>query len=144
VLCDWLLIDRSRVTAISLTVAVLIVFTLTILYYYRHKKSSHQFEYVTAVTGFTYCVFMIFTSALTRYEQFTSRLLSPMFIPLLWSLSCRIPGFISGNLPFKMVRFYGSFAGWFLNIELRADFEFYDGKDAGIPDTAKIPLCSLR
>ncbi len=51
-----------------------------------------------AVTGLVYCIFMLISVQLTRYEQFTNRLLSPMFIPLLWSLSWWIPGFLTQTI----------------------------------------------
>ena len=97
-----------------------------------------------AVTGLIYCIFMIITSSYTRYEQFTNRLLSPIFIPLLWSFSCWIPGFIKTN-PIRLKWVFGILflliAVWFLNVQLRADYEYYDGvKDAGIPGYREDPF----
>ncbi len=141
---DWLLIDRRPALAVLLTGLVLLVFSLAFLVTRRHKKSGYGFEYVIAVTGWMYCVFMLFTSTLTRYEQFTSRLLSPMFMPLLWSLSWWVPGYISkttyrlkwvSSISFLLI------AAWFLNIQLAADYEYYDGvKDAGVPGYREDPF----
>jgi hypothetical protein len=144
VFCDWLLLDRKPALAILLSITVLLVFVLTILVLYRSKKSKTGFEFVTAVTGLMYCVFMVFTSTLTRYEQFTNRLLSPLFIPLLWSISWWIPGFISGKA-YRFRWIWGTLvlllASWFLNIQLAADYEYYDGvKDAGIPGYREDPF----
>ena len=144
VLCDWLLLERKPAWAVFLTIAVLIVFILTIASTWRRKKLSNGFEYVMAVTGLIYCVFMLITSTFTRYEQFTNRLLSPMFIPLLWSLSWWIPDFISKKY-FLLKCVFGIFAiymaAWFLNIQLEADYEYYDGvKDAGIPGYREDPF----
>ena len=144
VLCDWLLLDRRPVIAIMLTFVLLILFVLTIVFANNRKKSRYGFEYVMAVTGLVYCIFMIITSSLTRYEQFTNRLLSPLFIPLLWSLSWWIPGFIS-NKSYRLKWIYGLpvllVTIWFLNIQLRADYEYYDGvKDAGIPGYTEDPF----
>jgi hypothetical protein len=87
---------------------------------------------------------MLVTSTLTRYEQFTNRLLSPMFIPLLWSLSWWIPGFISKK-PFLLKWVFGItalwIAAWFLDVQLQADYEYYDGvKDAGVPGYREDPF----
>ena len=144
VFCDWLLIDRNPGLAIGLSIGVPAVIALTILYFYRRKTSSPGFEYVMAVCGLSYGIFMIFTSTITRYEQFTSRLLSPMFIPMLWSFSWWIPRFISAK-SFRLKWVFGIsallLAAWFLNIQLRADYEFYDGvKDAGVPGYREDPF----
>jgi len=137
VLCDWLLINRTSGMAIFLTIIVLLVFALTIVRIESRHKSKYKFEYVMAFTGLVYCLFMLATAKLTRYEQFTNRLLSPMFILLIWSLTWWIPGFLAGR-SYRMKWVYGLsvliLAAWFLNIQMAADYEYYDGvKDAGVP-----------
>ena len=144
VLCDWLLLDRKPLLAIALTSVLLILFTVTILFNKNNKKSKHGFEYTTAVTGLIYCVFMIITSSLTRYEQFTNRLLSPIFIPMLWCFSYWIPGFIdkkSIRLKWIFGILFLLITVWFLDVQARADYEYYDGvKDAGIPGYREDPF----
>lgn len=137
VISDLLGFSRSPALAVFLTVAVLVVFTFTVYANRMRNKTGYRFEYLAAITGLTYCIFMFFTSAVTRYEQFTGRLLSPMLIPLIWSLSWWVPGFISQKT-YVMKGVYGlvvlTATAWFLNIQLAADYEYYDGvKDAGIP-----------
>jgi hypothetical protein len=144
VLCDWLLIDRKPLLAVILTIILLMLFTISFLYTKNRKKSIYGFEYAMAVTGLIYCVFMIISSSLTRYEQFTNRLLSPIFIPLLWSLSWWIPGFLSKK-SYRLKWIYGLvfflITIWFLNVQIRADYEYYDGvKDAGIPGYREDPF----
>jgi hypothetical protein len=136
VLCDWLLLNRNTGLAIFLTISILLVFALAIGYLQRHK-SKYRFEYVMAFTGLVYCLFMLATAKLTRYEQFTNRLLSPMFIPLLWSLTWWIPGFLSQQ-SYRLKWIYGLtiliLGAWFLKIQMAADYEYFDGvKDAGVP-----------
>jgi hypothetical protein len=143
VLCDWLLINRSSGLSVLLTLAVLLIFAMNVIFN-RAKKNGTTVEYVIALTGLIYCGFMLFTYSITRYEQFTSRLLSPVYIPLLWMLSYRIPGFFS-RTSYRMKWFIGIpvflLAAWFLNIQLAADWEFYDGvKDAGIPGYREDPF----
>jgi hypothetical protein len=113
------------------------------IYSKRKIKSPSQLEYVISLTGLMYCIFMAISSRLTRYELFTNRLLSPMFIPLLWSLSWWIPGFISKK-PLKMKWIWRlSFfiiSLLFLRIEYLTDYEYYDGvKDAGVPGYTEDP-----
>ncbi len=144
VFCDWLLIEHGPGRSIIVTISVLLVFVLSIYLLYRKSQKS-GFEYTAAVTGLMYCLFMMLTSTLTRYEQFTNRLLSPLYIPLLWSLSWWIPGLVSASKSFGF-RWIGTavflfMAAWFLNIQLAADYEYYDGvKDAGVPGYREDPF----
>jgi hypothetical protein len=144
VFCDWLLIDRMPVLAVVLTFIVLTLFVFTLVVTKKSIKSGSRYEYVSAVSGLMYCIFMIITSSLTRYDQFTNRLLSPMFIPLLWSLSWWIPGFVSKKMQRVKWIYVLSFlliATLFIRIELRADYEYYDGvKDAGVPGYKEDPF----
>jgi hypothetical protein len=144
VLCDWLLLDRKPLLAITLTAVLLILFAITIIFTNNRKRSRYGFEYAMAVTGLIYCIFMIVTSSLTRYEQFTNRLLSPIFIPLLWSLSWWIPGFMykkSYSLKWISGLLFLLVTIWFLNVQVRTDYEYYDGvKDAGIPGYREDPF----
>ena len=144
VISDWLLLDRVRAFAISASVIVVIFFTATVVITRQIGKIKYGLEYVTAVTGLAYCVFMLVSSLFTRYEQFTSRLLSPMFILLLWSVSWWIPEFIAGQ-SYRLKWLYGSavllITAWFMNTQLQSDFEYYDGvKDAGIPGYQEDPF----
>ncbi|HEY8734372.1 MAG TPA: hypothetical protein VIL90_07380 [Puia sp.] len=143
VLCDWLLLKRSTGLAVLMTAMVLLLFAFIILIR-QTKKTASGLEYVIAVTGFIYCAFMLFSYSVTRYEPFTSRLVSPAFIPLLWSLSSWIPGYMEKkSYPMKWVIGVPAFmlAAWFLNRELAADWEYYDGvKDAGIPGYREDPF----
>jgi Dolichyl-phosphate-mannose-protein mannosyltransferase len=144
VLCDWLLLDRTPVPEIVLTTIVLLIFIVTIVLTFNRDKTKYGLEYVIAVTGVIYCIFMLVSSRFTRYEQFTSRLLSPMFIPLLWSASWWIPGFISRR-SYGLKSLFGLTAlfasALFLDIQLQADYEYYDGiKDAGVPGYREDPF----
>lgn len=144
VLCDWLLLDRKPVLAHVITMIVWLIFTTVIVVTRFYKKTKYTKEYVIAVTGLVYSLFMIFTSSLTLYEQFTNRLLSPVFIPIICCLSFWIPGLIAKSY----YRFRWAWllavlimASVFLKIQLAADYEYYDGvKDAGIPGYREDPF----
>jgi hypothetical protein len=87
---------------------------------------------------------MIFSYSITRYEPFTSRLLSPIYILLLWSLSSWLPAFICEK-PIRTRWALGLpvlfLTAWFINKQLAADWEYYDGvKDAGIPGYQEDPF----
>jgi len=144
IFCDWLLIDPTPVWSVSMAVIVVLIFAMTILFTVKREKMMYYPESVIAVTGLIYCLFMLVSYSLTRYEQFTSRLLSPMFIPLLWSVSWWLPGLLTKR-SFRMKWVIGLpvllGTAWFLNVQLAADWEYYDGvKDAGIPGYREDPF----
>src|SRR5450432_585586 len=144
ILSEWLLLDKSPGLSISLTMMVLLIFITVLAYQYFKQKPGFRFEYIVALTGLIYSLFMLFTSTISRYEQFTNRLLAPMFIPILWSMSSWIPGFIetkSKTMKFIFMTGFLLLAALFLQIQLRADFEYYDGvKDAGVPGYREDPF----
>jgi hypothetical protein len=144
VISDWLSLSKTTTLSTLLALSVLMVFLLSIFLNFKKKNNGYQFEYLFAFAGFIYCVFMILTAALSRYEQFTNRLLAPMLIPLLWSLSSWIPGFIEKRKPLIRLICLAPLlflTAGFINIQLRLDYENYDGvKDAGIPGYTEDPF----
>ena len=144
VFCDWILAGRTPARSIFCSMMVLFGLALTIFFLYRRKKSATSFEYVGALTALTYALFMLMTSTLTRYDQFNNRLLSPLYITVLWCLTWWIPGFLSGkNYRYRWLWIAASLllAAGFINIQLSADYEYYDGvKDAGVPGYLEDPF----
>ena len=143
VLCDWLLLSKSPRLAIMLTILVLLIFTF-IVYYRRRKGAANGLEYIIAVSGLVYSGFMIYSYSVTRYEPFTSRLLSPIYLFLLWSLGSWISVFLSDRT-YRAKWAFGVpvlfLTTLFLNKQLAADWEFYDGvRDAGIPGYQEDPF----
>ena len=144
VICDWLLITRRPTVEIILTITVILVFFTYAISSYRRNKRSQGFEYLLSITGLVYCIFMLFTSTLIRYEQFTNRLLSPIFIPLLWSLTAWFPDYVRER-SYRMQWVTGISAlvltAWYLKIQFMSDYEYYDGvKDAGVPGYREDPF----
>jgi len=144
VLCDWLQIGSRPPFGFCLTLAVILILMLHAVTSFRRKRSRNGMEWMIPVTGLFYCIFMLLTAKLTRYETFTNRLLSPLFIPLLWSSTSWIPDCISrvsNRLQWMAGLSALCFSAWFLNGELRADYEYYDGvKDAGVPGYREDPF----
>jgi len=90
---------------------------------------------------------MLLSATISRYEQFTNRLLSPLFVPMLWSLSYWFPSFANKFRSIKragVVGFGLLVAAIFQNHQLAADYETWDGvKDAGIPGYSEDPFPQL-
>ncbi len=144
VLSEWLLIDKKPNVSIGITLIVLVVFLMGMMWCYFRRKTERRYEYIIAATGLFYGLFMIISASLSRYEQFTNRLLSPLYIPMIWSVSFWIPSFISGKKKLFRLLYCGLalvLAAIFLNTELSEAYETYDGvKDAGIPGYFEDPF----
>ncbi|MFI5192459.1 MAG: hypothetical protein ACHQD7_00315 [Chitinophagales bacterium] len=144
VLSEWLLIDKKPNVSTGITLIALVVFLMGMMWCYFRRKTERRYEYIIAATGLFYGLFMIISASLSRYEQFTNRLLSPLYIPMIWSVSFWIPSFISRKK--KSFRFLYTglalvVAAVFLNMELSEAYETYDGvKDAGIPGYFEDPF----
>jgi hypothetical protein len=144
VLSDWLLIPEKPGLSILLTVLVLFIFLISMLFCYFRRKTQRRYEYTVAAIGLFYCLFMLVSASLSRYEQFTSRLLSPMFIPMVWCAGFWVPSFAARRRKAgkRLFLFAASVAAAvLLVVQLSADYETWDGvKDAGIPGYFEDPF----
>ncbi|MCX6207179.1 MAG: hypothetical protein NTZ19_13130 [Bacteroidetes bacterium] len=75
----------------------LLVAVATIQIIYRIIQQQFYLRNETAVYGFflVYSVFIVAVSSISRFEDLSSRLLSPMYIPMLWVSTIWIPNFIN-------------------------------------------------
>jgi hypothetical protein len=144
VLSDWLLIERRPGLSVFLTALVVIVSGAAMLWCYFRRKTTRRYEYIVAAMSLFYCLFMLVSATLSRYEQFTNRLLAPLYIPMLWTASFWFPSFVAGKSKGLKILYVGlalSVMAFFLNIELAAAYENYDGiKDAGVPGYFEDPF----
>jgi len=144
VLCDWLPIPRNDGMISIITIICMVICIIVFVVLFTNKSTYHSFESIAASFCIVYCGFMILSATFSRYEQFTSRLLAPIYIPLCWGLSYWIPKTANKFSGFKksgIVALGLLFAATFQNKQLSADYEMYDGvKDAGIPGYTEDPF----
>jgi len=144
VLSDWLLMQRKPGLSILLTLLILFIFLISMLFCYFRRKNQRRYEYIVAAIGLFYCLFMLVSATLSRYEQFTSRLLSPMFIPMIWCAGFWVPSFAArrGRTGKRLFLSAATLAAAvLLTVQLSADYETWDGvKDAGIPGYFEDPF----
>jgi hypothetical protein len=135
---DWLPFfnhNYSRAGVISVVVAGILMFTL--LWQFILRKRLATYENIAAMFALIYLTFMVTMASVSRFERLNSRLLSPAFIPLLWSCSSWIVPVAQKVAPSK--RKWVFLTGILLLFlfqygQLSADYETWDGvKDAGIP-----------
>lgn len=137
VLAGWVgVADVSRGWSVSAAVMVLAVLVGLLLWHTFRKNFS---PYLAIVAGFAliYGAFIIFTSTFSRYERINDRLLSPMYIPLLWALTLWIT-----RLPYLWPRYiklviYGlmTVLALYIGYQLyKIDYQRYDDQfDYGNP-----------
>jgi hypothetical protein len=144
ILSDWLPVPKNNL-AIAFTLAYsfgIVCIGLFIIAVRRFRIPSY--ETIAAAFSVVYPLFMMLSATISRYEQFTNRLLSPLFIPLLWTISWWVP-WMAEKYKAKQRRWVIVLAvllvlGFQYN-QLAADYETYDGvKDAGIPGYTEDPF----
>jgi hypothetical protein len=139
VIGEWMIpVSLSRQLSILLAIFILSILILLLGIQLLKRSSWGSYERLALMFTTVYCVSMIIISTTSRFENLDSRLLSPVFIPLIWSLSWpfhqkrwkevtvnrRVIYLAAGCIFFAMVQFN----------QLSQDYENYDGiKDAGVP-----------
>jgi len=132
VFTDWLPFLKGHESAAAITCMVLLIL-FSIGCWRTLFRSPYNTTYENSAVLFfiLYALFMIASASLSRYEPLSNRLLSPLFIPMVWGISSWIPARLKTKwLIIPVLLLYGSFQFY----QLKADYETWDGvKDAGIP-----------
>ncbi|MFD0750222.1 hypothetical protein ACFQZS_08730 [Mucilaginibacter calamicampi] len=88
VIAEWLHIAPEHYAVVSSPLAWLVLLTLAgLLVYQLIKGDMSAYENVALTFALIYGLFIIISSTFSRYERINPRLLSPMVIPLIWSLT---------------------------------------------------------
>ncbi len=137
VILDWAALPAS-LDKIAVAFATVVIAGLTVLLITRTVQ-HHLNSYENIIICFTlvYGLFILIIASISRFERMNSRLLSPMFIPLLLSFTCWVPDLIKYLKFSKKWPFAAPFVMAMLAFEytiLKADLQLYDDwKDYGIP-----------
>ena len=142
VLCNWYpLPENNYAIAFVMGLIFLLVITFICLKLLFKKQDLNSYEKIISVFCFVYAWFMILSATFSRYETFSSRLLAPMFIPMLWQSSYILPWvtkkysrkkrlWIAVRIAIIVLCFQAN--------QLYIDDDNYDGiKDAGLPGYAE-------
>jgi hypothetical protein len=137
VMLDWAGLPESFDPA-AVAFAVIVVLGLSTLLIVRTIQ-HHLNSYENIIICFTlvYGLFILIIATVSRFERMNSRLLSPMFIPLLLSFTCWVPDLIKYIKFDKKWLLAAPFVVAMLAFEytiLKVDLQRYDDfKDYGIP-----------
>jgi len=144
VLSEWMPVFKKNDSIALLTgIACLALITAVFLLWIARRFPVHTHEGTAIVFTWVYSFFMVLSATYSRFQQLDSRLLSPLFVPLLWTLSFwMVPFLIKLNGWKKMLAIASCILllGGFQTKQLMTDYETYDGvKDAGIPGYTEDP-----
>ncbi|HUX84497.1 MAG TPA: hypothetical protein VMV20_04650, partial [Chitinophagaceae bacterium] len=136
---QWLVpADMGRNVAIGFGILIVLVLCLLLFRWLVRGRGWGSFEFIALIFAVVYALSIIGISSVSRFENMDSRLLIPMFIPLLWALSrplldlARTPGKRLWRLAGIGIALAALFA--VQAEQLIQDGENYDGiKDAGMP-----------
>ncbi|MEO6148808.1 MAG: hypothetical protein ABIP28_01540 [Mucilaginibacter sp.] len=137
VLCNWLgLTEQAYPYGKALAVVILLTIIIWLIW---HTLKSKLNSYETVFTAFAivYSLFILIIATVSRFEQISSRLLSPLFIPLLIACTCWVPGVLKRinikNRIWMAVPAVVLMLGFLYNI-LLIDLKRYDDEfDYGVP-----------
>lgn len=145
VICDWLPLEKGNYGfSLGIGLLVLLVFAALIIGFILLRRYKHSYESVATSFGFVYSIFIIASATVSRYQQLNSRLLCPLFIPFIWTISYWIVPFIkklnSSQRIWAMLIGVCCAIGFQYN-QWMTDYETWDGvKDAGVPGYTEDPF----
>ncbi|MEO7530944.1 MAG: hypothetical protein ABIS69_06020, partial [Sediminibacterium sp.] len=137
-LSEWLPFSRGYETVTTITFVIILLFAICLLIYYLLQQQYFS-SYENIVTSFfvVYALFILTIASISRFENLTSRLLSPLYIPMLLIASSWLVGWIQKRFRDKrrilLVFVLLIYAGFQYN-HYQLNAEAWEGiKDAGIP-----------
>ncbi len=137
VMCDWAGFSTKLYPfATAIAIILFIALTAVVAFNYFHR-SIRTYENLVATFALLYSLFIVVSSSISRYERINTRLLAPIFIPLL--LSCTYWAIAiakNANSRWKWVItfIFGLLMLGFSYQELTADLQRYDDEnDYGVP-----------
>lgn len=140
VIGNWLPFFPNQNT-ISFIVGCIVLLALLIacfIYWMTNSKWHGSYENIATVFSLIYALFIVLSSTVSHYEKINDRLLSPLYIPLLISFTCRIPALIQLEKQ-KVIRYTSIVVSVIIAIgffyrQYQNDKEFYeDVSTYGIP-----------
>ena len=137
VFCDWLPLPKEHFI-ISICATLFFIAGFTILFWKNFRKNIYySYENAAIVFFIIYLLFIILSATFSRYELINNRLLSPLFIPMLWGSTSWIVSLIKKYWQEKRAWIVVVVSLLFISFQrnqYKADYENYDGiKYAGIP-----------
>ena len=138
VICDWGALSNKAYPYAVLVTSVVLLALAGILAWKAFKKRINSYENAVIAFAFVYGAFIVIVATFSRFERINSRILSPMFVPLLISCTSWVPDVIADikNKPSKYI-LSGIAVCMMLAFEYSTaliDYQRYDDEnDYGVP-----------
>lgn len=92
VMCDWLPFLRNHYYfANTIGILLLLVAAYFLLIRWLRKRAVRSYVNIATVFFLVYAWFMLLSATISRYEPLNNRLLSPLYIPMLWTFTGWVP-----------------------------------------------------
>ncbi|HVS90752.1 MAG TPA: hypothetical protein VHE59_01885 [Mucilaginibacter sp.] len=138
VINDWGALSNKADSYAVLVTSVIMLALIGVLTWKTWKRRINSYENVVIAFAVVYGLFIIISASISRYEQINSRLLSPMFIPLLISCTSWVPD-VSKSVHSKTWKYVVAGIGivamlLFEYSTALVDYQrWYDENDYGVP-----------
>ncbi len=135
---EWLPFLHGHETAATiLFMLILLSGILILIYHILQQQYFTTYETIVACFFVVYAAFILTIATISRFENLTSRLLSPLYIPMLLVATSWVISFVKGSLGIKkyllLVILLFVYAGFHYN-HYRLNAEAWEGiKDSGMP-----------
>lgn len=94
VICDWASFSKASYPFAAVITSVVLLALIVILLWKAFNGKINSYENIVIAFAVVYGLFIVISASISRYERINSRLLSPMFIPLLIGITSWVPDVI--------------------------------------------------
>lgn len=95
VFCDWGALGSGSYPYATLVVLVILIALIGAFLWRAFKGRINNYENITIAFAIVYGLFILIWASIQRFEQISSRLMAPMFIPLLIACTCWVPNVLT-------------------------------------------------
>jgi len=137
VICDWGSLSKAAYPYAAVITAVVLLALIGILLWKAFKGRINSYENIVIAFAVVYGLFIVISASISRYERINSRLLSPMFIPLLVACTSWVPDvllLVKSKAKYVLAGVAVVLMLTFEYFTARADYQRYDDEfDYGVP-----------
>ncbi len=137
VICDWGSLSKQAYPFSVLITSVILLALIVVLIWKTYKGRINSYENIVIAFAIVYGLFIVISASISRYERINSRLLAPMFIPLLIACTSWVPDvliFIKSKAKYALAGLTIILMLTFEYFTYQVDWQRYDDEgDYGVP-----------
>jgi hypothetical protein len=137
VMCDWAGFSEKLYPLATIVAIILFIALIVVVAFNYFERSIRTYENLVATFTLLYGLFIVISSSISRYERINTRLLAPIFIPMLLTCTYWAIAFVRMIRPrwkYIIVTVFVFLMLGFSYQELSADMQRYDDEnDYGVP-----------